>query len=184
MSAPTIRQLEAAIAHEYEAWHSSDGDALQHAVRLGKCLQQAKHRLPHGGWIPWVRDHCPFDIRAAQHYMQVCRYVAANAKRVTHLTYSEVRLRMHQLRDDGRLPPYSLGPDGRRSESLPHDPPYALPRGKWWSLALPFQSGVDREAFCRLLASRGARLSDPVPTLVAALKLLPEAPAVALTGAA
>jgi hypothetical protein len=46
-------------------------DALGRAVQIGKLLSQQKGKLPHGGWIPWLRDNVVFSERAARNYVAV-----------------------------------------------------------------------------------------------------------------
>lgn len=38
---------------------------------MGKILAQVKATLPHGDFIPWVEENCPFAIRSARNYMQI-----------------------------------------------------------------------------------------------------------------
>jgi hypothetical protein len=47
---------------------------LDHAIKAGKLLTEAKDSLQHGQWIDWVNDHCTVSIRMAQIYMQLVKY--------------------------------------------------------------------------------------------------------------
>jgi hypothetical protein len=58
--------------------------AVEHAARCGELLLQVKAKLPHGQWLPWLREHCEVSPRAAQGYIRLARI--PNAQRVSHLS--------------------------------------------------------------------------------------------------
>ena len=47
--------------------------AIEHAIRAGEALIQAKQLVEHGQWLPWLRDNCKMSERTAQNYMRVAR---------------------------------------------------------------------------------------------------------------
>jgi hypothetical protein len=47
--------------------------AAQRAIDAGHALIEAKDLLPHGGWLPWLREHCALAERTAQLYMKIAR---------------------------------------------------------------------------------------------------------------
>ncbi len=47
------------------------GAAMNHALRCGDLLIKAKATVPHGGWLPWLRQNIAFSDRAAQAYMRL-----------------------------------------------------------------------------------------------------------------
>lgn len=143
------------INRHHEACRAADGEAMGHALRAGELLLEAKAQVPHGGWAPWVAEHCRCSMRTAQLYMQLWRWARANPQRVAHLRFSEARALL-AARQEG--PPYRVTPTP--------PPPFTLAFGR----------SIDRELFLRLLRRKGGRVSDPLPTLVAALALLPDAP--------
>lgn len=58
-------------------------EEMRAAVLLcGQALVEAKGLLPHGKWIPWVRQRCKMSVRTAQHYMQCAQ---PNTQGVAHL---------------------------------------------------------------------------------------------------
>ena len=67
---------------------------LEHALKAGQLLLEAKKGLPHGEWLPWLRESCP-DIseRTAQNYMRLSREVSKlepeKAQRVADLSYRD-----------------------------------------------------------------------------------------------
>jgi hypothetical protein len=54
---------------------------------------QAKEKVPHGKWIPWLEKHCDFSLRTAQAYMQAARkhptLDEAKAQRVALLPFRD-----------------------------------------------------------------------------------------------
>ena len=46
---------------------------LQHALKAGQLLLEAKGLCKHGEWGPWVERHCAFPKRSAQGYMRLAR---------------------------------------------------------------------------------------------------------------
>lgn len=42
-------------------------------IAIGQRLQEAKDMLPHGEWLPWLRDRVEFSERMAQQLMQLAR---------------------------------------------------------------------------------------------------------------
>jgi hypothetical protein len=47
--------------------------AAQRAIEAGHALIEAKELVDHGGWMPWLREHCALPDRTARLYMQVAR---------------------------------------------------------------------------------------------------------------
>ena len=47
------------------------GKAMNHALRCGDLLIKAKATVPHGGWLPWLRQNIVFSDRTAQAYMRL-----------------------------------------------------------------------------------------------------------------
>jgi hypothetical protein len=68
-----LDDLARQIATEHEAAERAFGSALQHAIRCGELLIEAKTKIGHGEWIPWLAIHARVGERTAQAYMQVAR---------------------------------------------------------------------------------------------------------------
>jgi hypothetical protein len=66
---------------------------IEHAVRAGSLLIDAKKVIDHGHWLPWIRDNFGLSERSAQNFMKLSRDMAAlpaaNAKRVALLPLRE-----------------------------------------------------------------------------------------------
>jgi hypothetical protein len=60
------------------------GTSVTAARVAGRALIEAKQKLAHGRWLPWLRD-LGLGTRTAQNYMQLARLDEANAQRVSHL---------------------------------------------------------------------------------------------------
>ena len=61
------------INAEHEATRASIQKGLEHALNAGELLEEAKAIIPHGHWLPWLKDNCSFSERTAQLYMKVAR---------------------------------------------------------------------------------------------------------------
>jgi hypothetical protein len=44
------------------------------AIEAGAALAEAKALLPHGGWLPWLREHCGLSERTARDYMRLAEH--------------------------------------------------------------------------------------------------------------
>ena len=50
---------------------ASFGHSLQHAIRAGELLTEAKAQLNHGEWLPWLEKSVQFSERSARSYIEV-----------------------------------------------------------------------------------------------------------------
>lgn len=67
--------LAAQINSEHASGLDNARSAVEHARRAGELLLQAKQRLRHGEWLPWLETNCPdVSARSATGYMQVARH--------------------------------------------------------------------------------------------------------------
>ncbi len=62
-------------AHHLTMHHA--GEAVGQAIACGEMLLEAKSKVGHGKWLPWLQQHVTFSERSAQGYMRL-------AKRGTH----------------------------------------------------------------------------------------------------
>jgi Protein of unknown function (DUF3102) len=79
---PHLDALAVEIRAEVDAAEADFVSAVQHAIRAGELLIEAKAQMKHGKWLDWVASHDGPHVspRTAQRYMAVAR----NASRVTH----------------------------------------------------------------------------------------------------
>jgi hypothetical protein len=94
---PDLPSLAEGICREHAHCRNAMRQGLRHALEAGRLLAQAKDRLPHGEWLPWLAEHCP-DVspRLAQKYMRVARELPrldadnpANTPRVADMSFRQ-----------------------------------------------------------------------------------------------
>src|SRR5215217_3820103 len=76
-----LASLAAEINAEHRACEAAATTALEHAIRCGELLLEAKRRKPHGGWMAWVAANFEGSHDLANKYMRVAR----NSERVLNL---------------------------------------------------------------------------------------------------
>ena len=59
------------IRREHEAAQQAFASAVEHAVRCGELLAEAKAQVRHGAWLPWLAENFPASVRTAQGYMRL-----------------------------------------------------------------------------------------------------------------
>lgn len=67
----TLDELASQINFAHDAAREAARLSVQHALTAGRLLLEAKTRVPHGRWIPWVEANCRFALRTAQAYMRL-----------------------------------------------------------------------------------------------------------------
>ncbi len=88
----------AAVANEEHALARQAGESmLEHAMRAGEALTEAKAQLPHGEWLPWLAANFDASEATAERYMQV----AANPARVRDLEEPSLRKALEAISDSG-----------------------------------------------------------------------------------
>jgi hypothetical protein len=65
--------LAAEIRSAHEGVEIAARTAAERAVAAGKALIEAKALLPHGAWLPWLREHCRIPERSVQFYMRIAK---------------------------------------------------------------------------------------------------------------
>jgi hypothetical protein len=63
--------LSARIKAEHGAVVDALNSAVMHAMAAGDLLAEAKGRVKHGEWLPWLEEHCAISERTAQLYMRL-----------------------------------------------------------------------------------------------------------------
>lgn len=79
-----LDSLAVELRREVEAAEADFRSALEHAVRAGELLLEAKAQVGHGEWLPWLEANFPGSVRSAQGYMRLAEN-AEDAQRVAHL---------------------------------------------------------------------------------------------------
>ena len=85
-----LPDLAIAIEIEHRAAGAAARTALEHAIRCGELLIQAKAAVGHSAWLPWLEANCTLRLPTAQAYMRLARELpklpAAEEQRVADLT--------------------------------------------------------------------------------------------------
>jgi hypothetical protein len=66
--------LAAEIMREHAEVRRAAQMSVEHAIKAGEALIEAKGQLKHGKWLPWLRDNCEMSARTAQLYMQLAKH--------------------------------------------------------------------------------------------------------------
>ena len=83
-----LPDLAQAIDREHQVVIDAAQTALQHALRCGELLIQAKRGMAQGEWLGWLEANCTVRPRMAQAYMRLARELPklpeANMQRVAY----------------------------------------------------------------------------------------------------
>jgi hypothetical protein len=82
----SLADLAARILAEHEAAETLQRQSLERAINAGSLLLEAKARLKHGTWLPWLKERCQVPVRTAQFYMQLANHQAEIRNGVAHMT--------------------------------------------------------------------------------------------------
>jgi N6-adenosine-specific RNA methylase IME4 len=78
----SLDDLAQEIRQELAAAEADWQSAVQHGIRAGELLIEAKSRVRHGEWLPWLETNFPDSVATAELYMKLAR----NSERVQNLT--------------------------------------------------------------------------------------------------
>jgi hypothetical protein len=70
----SLAELARQINAEHEQVDVAVREGLDHARQAGFLLLQAKSRLPHGNWLPWLEANCKATARTVQRYMRLAEH--------------------------------------------------------------------------------------------------------------
>ena len=91
------------IREEHQACLQSLRKGVEHALKVGELLVQAKELVKHGDWGDWVETNCDFTPRMACYYMEAFRNVQRGLVKTE--TISEMTLKdvLFQADVEGRV---------------------------------------------------------------------------------
>jgi hypothetical protein len=69
----SLPELAARIRAEHEAAGTAMKRGVEHAIAAGDLLIEAKSKLKHGQWLPWLTENCMMSGRTAQLYIRTAR---------------------------------------------------------------------------------------------------------------
>lgn len=81
-----LSMLPEQINAEHEAAFGKAREALDHARRAGELLIEAKAKVGHGKWLPWIEANCRFSESKAQRYIRLAEGWDALALKSVNLT--------------------------------------------------------------------------------------------------
>lgn len=70
----TLTTLAGEIVAEHDAAQGAFRSAVEHAIRCGELLIEAKAEIGHGGWGGWLEENFPASDRTARGYMRLARH--------------------------------------------------------------------------------------------------------------
>ena len=88
-----LDNLATDINREHELAEQAARTAVEHAMKAGELLTEAKATVAHGEWLPWLKTNVVFSERTAQAYMRIAREVpklnGSKAQRVADLPFRD-----------------------------------------------------------------------------------------------
>lgn len=88
-----LNNLVVSINEEHSKAAECMWAGVQHAIRAGELLIEAKSQVEHGQWLPWLEANCEFSERTAQGYMRLAKELpkldAEKRNRVADLTFRD-----------------------------------------------------------------------------------------------
>jgi hypothetical protein len=103
-----LGDLAGRINQEHRQCEDAVRAGLEHARNAGRLLAEAKGKVTHGQWLPWLEKHCDFSVRTAQGYMRVAERwpeLESKAQRVSHLSYREALSILAEPREEAARKP-------------------------------------------------------------------------------
>jgi hypothetical protein len=68
-----LPELAARIRAEHRATADALKSSAEHGIAASELLIEAKAKVPHGQWLPWLKEHCVISERTAQIYMRLAK---------------------------------------------------------------------------------------------------------------
>ncbi len=83
------------LAAKIREHHKAVGAAIVHAIKAGQLLLEAKRKVGHGNWLPWLEANCEMSERTAQNYMRIAKVLGglndeAKAQRLADLCWRDM----------------------------------------------------------------------------------------------
>src|ERR1700730_4774068 len=69
----SLVDLAARIKTEHKATSDALNSSVEHSIKAGELLLEAKAQLKHGQWLPWLSEHCELSERSAQLYIRIAK---------------------------------------------------------------------------------------------------------------
>lgn len=72
------REIERLYSEIRGLWDGIQEPAKEKAARIGALLLEEKEATPHGKWLEWVEENCPFSQQQANTYMRMAAQAQSN----------------------------------------------------------------------------------------------------------
>jgi len=94
-----LEDLATRIKNAHRAVRDAAKNIVREAITAGMALNDAKAKLSHGEWLPWLEQHCGFSERTAHNYM----LIAANQHKFKFAIDADLTLNqcLRQIKGDG-----------------------------------------------------------------------------------
>jgi hypothetical protein len=69
-----LEQIATEVNTAHDRAHDAARSAIEHAIECGRLLIEARQKVNHGGWLPWVENNLQFGARQAQKYMRLAEH--------------------------------------------------------------------------------------------------------------
>jgi Protein of unknown function (DUF3102) len=96
----SLEMMAIGIKSHRESAERCFSHGVEHAIGAGELLIEAKKKIKHGEWLPWLETNCELARRTAQAYMQLARLPAEKRKAIAHLPVEEALV---AIRDRGKV---------------------------------------------------------------------------------
>jgi hypothetical protein len=119
-----VKALEPQINAEHMKAMEGAKSYMEHAMKAGDLLANAKKILPHGAFQNWITDNLAFTVRTAQNYMRA----AAHRKELASANVEQYRMHIQHSPNQS---PYEMYQKSRqRTMKLKYLLPQFRPRTK------------------------------------------------------
>lgn len=120
--------LDQLARHANAEAREAENKALFHACRAGVLLLEAKSRVEHGKWLPWLAQNWHYSQQHANRFMQLAEACKRKPERVKNLEANSIRGALAALgkpvegAGDKRKPSQDKNPNYSRVSNLPAPP--------------------------------------------------------------
>jgi Protein of unknown function (DUF3102) len=119
VSPEALASLARRIDAEHEATQTAACMTIEHAIECGRLLVEAKASVPHGEWLPWLRENTKVSERTARRWMRFAENsetLPAKPATVAELRSCEEQTRIRSRSAVWRAAP--RGPDALQASPL------------------------------------------------------------------
>jgi hypothetical protein len=105
-----LEELGRLAEGEHQLTNRSARQTLDHAIRCGEYLAEAKAKVAHGQWLHWIRDHLSYGPRKCQKYMFLAQNREELLRRYDSESHLPLERALQMLRHMPEVPEYAQRP--------------------------------------------------------------------------